>query len=76
MAVTLKEAARGAAREIAAGPDGAVSVMTEVIEQHMREAFEHAVEVASLWAVVRGTAEGRQAAGDVARELRAVMEVT
>lgn len=75
MATTLKDAARAAAAEIDADPDGTVSVMTVIIELHMREALGHAVAVAALWAVVRGTLEGRQAADDLARELRVVLGV-
>ena len=71
---TLKEAAAAAAREIAADP-GTARATAVIIELHMREAFESAVGVASLWAVVRGTIEGRQAAEDLARELRGVMGV-
>jgi hypothetical protein len=72
---TLKDSARAAAEEIAADPGAAVGVTTVVIELHMREALEQAVDVAQLWAVMRGTIEGRQAAEDLARELRVVMGV-
>ncbi len=75
MAVSLKKAALAAARAIAADPDSTPSVAAVTIELHVREVLEHAIEVATLWAVVRGTPEGRMAAEDLARELRVVMEV-
>jgi hypothetical protein len=73
MAVSMKAAARAAAKEIAADPGGGVREATVIVELHMREVLEYALDVAQIWATVRGTMEGRQAVDDLSRELRAVM---
>ncbi len=73
----LKEAALAAAREIAAEPAGwepGVGRLAVIVETHMRSLLEQATDVARLWAVVRGDQESRQAAAELARELRHVME--
>ena len=75
LAISVRKAALAAARAIVADPDTTTWAAAVTIELHVREVLEHAIEVATLWAVVRGTPEGRMAAEDLARELRVVMEV-